>query len=173
MKKTLLALTFCALASTACNPPTPAPEPEPDEYFSFYADGEYYFYPQIYESGLFAADPTLQAFSLGATSYLIRGRQKEFPTGSLSLFIPGGHIPDSDTVILTSAGIQDLGEMSNSFEMDPPLLGRVIFTERSSTRLTGTFEFDAYHVNFEDTSGKTITDTIIHITDGKFSIIPS
>ena len=154
-------------------------EPEPEEYFSFYADGEYFNYPQIKGLGFGGTGQTLEAYGAGTAGYIIRGYSEDNPiaSGGISIYIQGGQIPNQDTIILdgisNSAGLSDFKIQSNNFEIYPPLNGKVIFTIRTNKKLEGSFEFDAYHINYDGNGGSTITDTIIHITNGKFAIIPT
>lgn len=136
---------------------------EPEEYFSFYADGEYFNIPQESRWSFGGEVKSLKAYKVGLTSYSIRATVKDFPHTSVSLEFSGGHIPNEDTVILSFAGILDFKEQDNNYGMYSPLSGKVIFSERSSSKLTGIFEFDAIGAD-----GK-----IIKITNGKFSIIPT
>ncbi len=146
---------------------------EPEEYFSFYADGEYFNIPQESRWSFGGEVKSLKAYKVGLTSYSIRATVKDFPHTSVSLEFSGGHIPDEDTVIIYSAGISHLKKDENNYEILPPLTGRVIFTERSSSKLTGAFEFEAYKYNYDSDDHVIYTDTIIKITNGKFSIIPT
>lgn len=72
-------------------------------------------------------------------------------------------------MVLTEAYIKDFITTDARFRIEPPLTGKAIFTERNGSKLTGTFEFQAfkYHPETGD-----LSDTIISITEGKFSIIP-
>lgn len=172
MKKALSILVLIT-GLYACDGGKPTPEPEPDEYFSFYADGEYINYPQKKGLGFTGDGQTLKAYILGSTSFTISGYNFDnLNDGQVSMTIPGGHLPDSDTIILTSAGVTNFKGGDNNYEMLAPLSGKIIFSERSGSRLTGTFEFQAYKV-YKDISEVIITDTIINITDGNFSIIPT
>lgn len=170
MKKALSILALSLITGLyACDGGKPTPEPEPDEYFSFYADDEYINYPQVKGLGFTGEGQTLEAHKIGGTEYVISGRLKDAPDGLMSLYFPGGHIPDQDTFVLTEASIYDFRSSSNNFRIESPLTGKVIFTERSGSRLTGTFEFQAFKYHPE--TGE-LSDTIISITEGKFSIIP-
>lgn len=172
MKKHLLLPIFLLGLFSACRDDTPKPEPEPDEYFSFYADGVYYNYPQVKKLGFDEKAQTLEAKFISATvGYQITGMLKDNPRGRIKMTIfPMGHIPDQDTVELNHAVIYDFLNFSHNYKIAPPLRGKIIFTERTYMRLTGTFEFQAY--KYVSTTGE-LTDTIITITDGKFSIIPT
>lgn len=48
--------------------------------------------------------------------------------------------------------------------------GKIIFTERSEEKLSGTFEFEA-SLTSHPVYGT--ADSVLHITNGKFSIIPA
>lgn len=163
MKKLLLFSLPALFALTACQDKT-LPEPEPEEYFSFYADGQYHNYPQKKEN-LFGGGTwqALKAKKIGTTEYEISGQLSTAPKGAVILNFSTGHIPTQDTVTSFYAHVIDLNESSDSYWIEPSLGGKVIFSERSSTKLTGFFEFQA-----KNNEGKVLT-----ITNGKFSIIPT
>lgn len=151
------------------------------EYFSFDAEGVHYDYPQDEtEGGLFGGPvSTLGATLLsGNLGYQIYAFSLENPAapGVFNFNFLGNSIPSHDTVyfdgVSNSASIGKFLSSSNNYELRYPLSGRIIFTERNSNRLTGTFEFDAYKMKVVDMN-QVPTDTIIHITNGKFSIIPA
>ena len=144
-------------------------EPEPEEYFSFYADGKYFNYPQIKGLGFGGTGQTLKAWGAGTAGYIIRGYSEEnsIASGAITIYIHGGQIPNQDTVILDGltdyAVVQGLKYEDNDFVQASPLTGKVIFTQRTAQKLMGTFEFQA---------GKS-GGGILTITQGKFSIIPT
>ncbi|MBL7705231.1 MAG: hypothetical protein JNM21_06740 [Taibaiella sp.] len=150
----------------------------PEEYFSFYADGVYYDYPQEEGSSIFVDWKTLGAGTSGSTSYVIKAYSRRDPVayGEFLFTFSGNHIPTQDTVLINGTSnkvsIIKFNTPDNNYELKQPLSGRIIFSERTSGKLTGTFEFDAYKMRVEGNNWVP-TDTIIHITNGKFSIIPS
>lgn len=174
MKKLLItAAALCLLA--ACQDKT-QPEPEPEEYFSFYADGQYNNYPQKKGLGFGGTGQTLKAIRGSATTgYRISAWDyNSNAQGGISITFSGSNMPDKDTIILTSVGINDFKQSSGGdYILRPPLTGKVIFSERSNTKLTGTFEFQAFRIGYDENGSNYLTDTIITITDGKFSIIPT
>jgi hypothetical protein len=153
-------------------------DPDAEEYFSFYADGEYFYYPQEKGLGFGGTGQTLKAGKSGTTAYRIYAYSRKNPvaTGAVSFGFSENHIPDNDTIMLNGAsntvGISKFKTQNSNYELYPPLTGSIIFTERNSKKLTGTFEFNAYKLKQVGMEWQ-ITDTIIHITQGKFSIIPS
>ena len=178
MKK-LLALAAALLTLAAC---TPKPQPQPEDYFSFDANGVHYDYPQIKGTSLMTGDwKTLKAGSSSATvGYIIGANslQNDIARGTFSFTLTqnGNQIPSQDTVLLdgitNTISIQKFLDQDNSYELLPPLSGRIIFSERSSQKLSGTFQFDAYKLKIVN-GGWAPTDTILHGTNGKFSIIPT
>ena len=167
---TLALLTLLA----ACGTKTSTPDPEPEEYFSFYADGEFFNYRQQFITGLIGDtdNKAIEAERMGTTGYRISASDHDAPgyaRGGVQLFFSGAHIPESDTVIIHSGEILDFKSFFNNYVIKPPLFGTIIFTERTTSKLTGTFEFEAY----KSLGGGVYSDTILHITGGKFSIIPS
>lgn len=151
----------------------------PEEYFSFYADGVYYDYPQEKGSTIFVDWKTLGAGPTSATvGYQIRAYSRKNPVaeGTVLFSFSGNHIPTQDTVLIdgvsNTVGIGKFNATDKNYELKQPLTGKIIFSERTSSKLMGTFEFDAYKMRVEGNNWVP-TDTIIHITNGKFSIIPS
>jgi len=153
-------------------------EKEPLEYFSFTANGVDYYYPQEKKHGFLGESKTLWAgSSSGNLGYFISARSFENPVAEGTFrftFFPGDQIPQEDTIILgqnsNMVEIQDFIESGAYYKMHPPLTGKIIFTERSEEKLSGTFEFEATRTT-TPVSGS--TDSILHITNGKFSIIPT
>ena len=156
--------------------------PDAEEYFSFYADGEYFYYPQEKGSSFGGNWKTLNAGKSGTTAYGIYAYNSGYyshtnPTtlGAFSFRFNVNHIPEQDTVIIdgntTSVEIDQLYSQDYSHTLIYPLTGKIIFTQRNQQKLCGTFEFDAY--KYDMISGEIYTDTVLHITQGKFSIIPS
>ena len=177
--KSIFILSLGLLFFTACN----KKNNKPTEYFSFDVDGVHYNYPlEVTPVGLFGGGAkTLGAGPLsGNLGYDIYAFSQKNPVarGEFRITFPSSGLPNKDTVILgvdqCRISINGFLSQDNDFSYQPPLTGKVIFTERSSSSLKGTFEFDAYKY-IPDTSnfGHVIyLDTVIHITNGKFSIIP-
>jgi hypothetical protein len=172
MKYIFLALACLGiLSTTACKKKDKAPE---EEYFSFEANGVHYDYPAKRESGFLGESKTpYGGLSTGSLGYFMGGsdwNDKAAP-GRVKFQLYSG-FPDKDTILLGVDGkvsIYSFINQSASYSMIPPY-GKIIFTERSSERLIGTFEFYAELYNFP-TFGPEV-DTVLHITNGKFSIIP-
>lgn len=177
MKKLHKCLLPCLvlLSTTACNKKNKTP----DEYFSFTANGVHYDYPQETKSGFLGESKTLFAGpSSGNLGYFIVGKSFKDPTaeGGVSFNFSSENKPDKDTIILdgfnASVSIGKFLDASNNYELRQPLTGKIIFTERNSNRLTGIFQFNAYKMKVVNANWEP-TDTILHITNGKFSIIPA
>ncbi|OJV50901.1 MAG: hypothetical protein BGO31_10525 [Bacteroidetes bacterium 43-16] len=174
--KQLIFLSLALPGIVACNKDK---KKTPEEYFSFYADGVYYDYPQEKGSSLFVDWKTLSAGASSASvGYQIYAYSRKNPVadGFFSFIFSGNHIPSQDTILLDGVsnvvGIGKFNAMENNYELKQPLSGKIIFTERTSDKLTGIFAFDAYKMRVEGNNWVP-TDSIIHITEGKFSIIPS
>src|SRR5690625_435672 len=146
-------------------------EKEPLEYFSFTANGVDYYYPQDVLKGfgtsrraIFAVSSHNTGFFIEASSFENRAAQGTFRF----TFFPGDQIPQEDTIILDNsnawAEIEDFIDMGNSFNTKGVNSGKIIFKIRSEEMLSGTFEFEA---------NQQYNDSILHITNGKFSIIPT
>ena len=148
----------------------------PEEYFSFDANGVHYDYPQEKkEASLFGGGKkALSAWASNSLGYQISAYTlKDGAIPGYFLFRLYGGFPAKDTILLGADGevsIERFINQSANYSMIPPY-GRIIFTERTSERLTGTFEFYAELYQFP-TFGPEV-DTVIHITNGRFSIIPS
>ena len=157
-------------------------EKEPLEYFSFRANGVDYNYPQGQTRGGFTGSSN----ALGAGS---AGYGLEFQIYAFSLenpvipgkfrfaFFPGDQIPQQDTIILdgvnNKVNLMGFLKHGNNYQHYASLPGRIIFTERTEERLSGTFEFKAELYRYKTLTKPLWTDTFIHITNGRFSIIPT
>ena len=146
-------------------------EKEPVEFFSFTANGVDYFYPQIKGTAFVGDWKTLAARLLpGDMGYMITGRSKEEPSapGQIVFLFPGDGMPIEDTIILNGLNglvkIEDFLFMGNSFSTNTDYNGRIIFHQKDKSFLKGEFEFKAQNQ---------YNNSIIHITNGQFSIIPS
>ena len=169
MKHAILLILTSLIFTTACKKKEKT-EPEPEEYFSFYADGEYFYYPQEKGLGFGGTGQTLKAWGAGTAGYIIRGYSRKDPVagGAISLYIQGGQIPDQDTIILNNingyASFTDFKHTSNDYYTNNIEIGRLIFTKKTANKLEGIFEF---------TAKQQYNGSLIHITEGKFAIIPS
>jgi len=153
-------------------------EKEPLEYFSFTANGVDYYYPQIKGTAFVGNWKTLGAGPMsGNMGFLIRARSVEDPAipGEFRFtFFPGDQIPQQDTIILD--GVNNITAVEWFLNQDayykllPPQKGKIIFTERTEEKLSGTFEFEATRTIIPVYGS---ADSILHITNGKFSIIPT
>ncbi|HRP88435.1 MAG TPA: hypothetical protein PKX92_00215 [Edaphocola sp.] len=153
----------------------------PKKYFSFDANGVHYDYPQGETPGGLFGGPSssLGAGSMGfGLGYQIYGFSLKNSTapGRITFNFAEDHIPDRDTIIFNGINnkilIEKFLNIDNNYELKLPLQGRIIFTERSNNLLSGIFEFDVYKMKVVDWHWEA-TDTILHITNGKFSIIPA
>jgi len=153
-------------------------EKEPLEYFSFTANGVDYYYPQEKKHGFLGESKTLWAgSSSGNLGYFISARSFENPVAEGTFrftFFPGDQIPQEDTIILNGVNngtvVQKFLNQEAYYKLLPPQKGKIIFTERTEEKLSGTFEFEATRTT-TPVSGS--TDSILHVTNGKFSIKPT
>lgn len=146
-------------------------EKEPVEFFSFTANGVDYFYPQIKGTAFVGDWKTLGAgVASGNLGYIIRVRSEEEPSapGQFIFFLNENLMLTEDTIVLYGNNgwveIKHLFEMDNNFSTNATYNGRIIFHQKDKTFLKGKFEFKAQNQ---------YNDSIIHITNGQFSIIPS
>jgi|GEM_PF-1401792 len=143
----------------------------PKEYFSCIINGVYFTYKQDPTSNHDAliARPgqiTLPAYQIAGDNVV------DFPYTGINFWLINKSFPDKDTVILSTyedgayATInypQDSTMVAVDFSTDSNHTGRIIFTKRSPSELEGTFSFDAQRAG---------SSTVLHITEGKFSIKP-
>ena len=136
-------------------------EPELEEYFN---------YPQIKGLGFGGTGQTLEAYGAGTAGYIITGYSRDNPIarGYVTIYIFGGQIPNQDTVFLNDiegyASLKDYKHSGNNYFTNIIENGRIIFTKRTNQKLEGIFEF---------TARQQYDSTLIHITNGKFAIIPT
>lgn len=159
---------FLILLLAACHKNEPATEPK--EYFNCYIDGKYWTYAQ----GSFTNHDALRArvnaitlpgFEITADNVTI------FPQTIINIWFIQESFPTKDTVELTTYNDGYYAEISNpdtagnlhKFRTNDTLSGVLIFTKREPNLIQGTFYFDAYNETLNRT---------VHITNGKFSIIP-
>ncbi|HRP88438.1 MAG TPA: hypothetical protein PKX92_00230 [Edaphocola sp.] len=148
------------------------------EYFSFDANGVHYDYLQDIKYGFGTSRRAIYAVGGSNLGYVIVGSNFKNPTaeGAIIFNFAEDHIPDKDTIIFNGINnkilIEKFLNIDNNYELKLPLQGRIIFTERSNNLLSGIFEFDVYKMKVVDWHWEA-TDTILHITNGKFSIIPA
>ncbi len=167
MKKiALLSLALPAIA--ACNKDKNNSK-TPEEYFSFYADGVYYDYPQEKENGWLGENKTLFAGPSSATvGYIISARTFKDPVvdGNIYFTLSGNHIPTQDTILLDGVSNNvEITKFRDQYDNWYKVLeGKLIFSQRNADKLIGTFQFTIAKGNLSDT---------LYITNGKFSIIPS
>lgn len=178
MKKLLLSLSVALSLVYGCKPddpivtPNPPPVSESDEYFNCYIDGKYWTYKQ--GSGSFSGD------ALKAERIIMQGPNFRIQAANhvdnddntvIVLWMVADTFPSKDTIPLTldadSAYAAIVGPnldfMNISFKTNHVASGELIFTKRTSERLEGTFYFDAQRPD---------TSVVIHVTNGRFSIIP-
>ncbi len=167
MKKiALLSLALPAIA--ACNKDKNNSK-APEEYFSFYADGVYYDYPQEEGSSIFVDWKTLSAGASSATiGYQIHSYSRKNPVaeGAFSFIFSGNHIPTQDTILLDGVSNNvEITKFRDQYDNWYKVLeGKLIFSQRNADKLIGTFQFTIAKGNLRDT---------LYITNGKFSIIPA
>ena len=144
----------------------------PEEYFSFDANGVHYHYPQIKSTGFLGQSRTISALQVsGSFGYKIATcwLDGNVERGKFDFRLGGVGLPDKDTIELYTVYIYAFFSSSfNTYKLSPPYTGRMIFTERSSTALRGTFELQAVK-STTDTLGY---DSVLTITNGSFYIIP-
>lgn len=174
--KIILSLFISSLFLMSCKDKKKI-EPEPKEYFSFTANGVHYDYPQEKKWGFSGESQTLWAgASSGSLGYFITAKnpKNDVARGRITFNFAESHIPTEDTIILDGVSNRTTVEwflnQEAFYKLIPPQTGKIIFTERSNQRLTGFFEFDATLTTTPITG---VVDTILHITNGKFSIIPT
>lgn len=150
------------------------------EYFSFDANGVHYDYPQDVKEGFGTSRKALYAAGSSASvGYFIVGSSFKNPAaeGSISFNFSGNQIPNEDTIILDGLNnkvtVGAFLDQEDYYKMRSPMTGKIIFTERTAQRLTGTFEFDVELYRTPSFGNIVWTDTILHVTNGKFSIIPA
>ncbi|HRP88793.1 MAG TPA: hypothetical protein PKX92_02015 [Edaphocola sp.] len=147
------------------------------EYFYFDANGVHYNYPLKTKLGLLGESKSIWAgASSGSLGYFMGASCWKDPSapGTITFNFPGNNIPTQDTIILDGVNnrstIERFLNQEAYYKLVPPQNGRIIFTERTTQRLTGTFQFD---VKLVVTPTQGTVDSVIHITNGKFSIIPA
>ena len=181
MKNLLKTLTLCLLASiylAACD----KKEPGPGYYFKFKADGVAYNYEYDRKVGFNGTTSNMGAFQSTTTAwggtYQIYGYTRETPTarGEVRFYLNKDDFNNLDTIILNRdnnnvVAITDFLRTSSNYEMYDPLNGYLIFTEKTDSYLKGIFVFELYKLDYgEDGGSKTITDTILKITNGEFFV---
>ena len=180
MKNLLKTLTLCLLASiylAACDKKEPD---TPGYYFKFQADGVAYNYEYECETGFSGSACNMAGFQSTSTawggSYQIYGHSFEVPSarGEVRFYLNKDDFNNLDTIILdgdrNKVGIIHLNLSDNNYTLDPPLLGKITITEKNAEYLKGTFYFNAYHINYDGSGGRTVTDTILDVTQGEFFV---
>src|SRR5690606_22825243 len=120
----------------------------------------------------------IYAFS-SSVGYLIVGSSFKNPTaeGAITFNFPEDHIPTQDTIILDGiqgrVWIEKFIHDGDNYQLRSFMPGKIIFTQRTNELLSGTFEFSAELYRTPVFGQVVWTDTFLHITNGKFSIIPS
>src|SRR5690554_4781094 len=117
----------------------------PEEYFSFYANGVKYEYPQEKKHGFLGEDQSLFAGpSSGSLGYFITAKNPKEPVarGRITFNFPGSEIPSQDTIILDGVSnrttIEKFLNSEAFYKLTPPQKGIIIFTERTNQMLSGT-----------------------------------
>ena|SRR5690625_106487 len=157
-------------------------EKEPLEYFSFTANRIDYNYPQGETPGGFTGSSNAlgagsAGYGLGFQIYAFSLENPATPGEFRFTFFPGDQIPQQDTIILDGLNnrVNLIGFLKHgdNYQHYASLPGKIIFTERTEERLSGIFEFKAELYRYNTLTEPLWTDTFIHITNGKFSIIPT
>lgn len=159
---------FLILLLAACHKNEPATEPK--EYFNCYIDGKYWTYAQGSFTNHDALRARVNAITLPGFE-ITADNVTNFPTTIINIWFIEETFPTKDTVMLTTYSdgyyaeiiSPDTAGSGNSFETDNTYTGQLIFTKREPNLIQGTFYFDAYSAAQNRT---------VHITNGKFSIIP-
>ena len=175
MKNALLGLLLLFATLSSCKKDTP-PATLPDtnaqgEYFNCKIDGKYWTYKQAGYTN--HDDLTAGKGIITDPGYVITAENGEdFPQTVVKFWMIGTDFPDSDTIELAdySSGnyAEIVGPNTDNANLDfntkdSSSEGRLIFTKRMANRLEGNFYFDAYRKS---------SSSVIHITEGRFSIIP-
>lgn len=159
---------FLILLLAACYKNEPAPEPK--EYFNCYIDGKYWTYKQGSFTNHDALRARVNAITLPGFE-ITADDVTTFPQTQINIWFIQENFPTKDTVELTTYNDGYYAEILGpdttgaliGFETDDTHTGHLIFTKREPNLIQGTFYFDAYSAAQNRT---------VHITNGKFSIIP-
>ena len=167
MKKVIIGSLMTIIVLLGCK----KKEKDPVEFFSFTADGVDYFYPQIKGTSFVGDWSTLGAgVAAGNLGYIIGAHSEVKPSarGRFLFYLNENLMLTEDTIILYGNNgwveIRDFLFKGNSYSSNDTYNGRIIFHQKNKEFLKGEFEFKAQ---------QQYNGSIIHITNGKFSIIPS
>ncbi len=145
---------------------------EQGEYFNCRIEGRYWTFEQEH----YTAHDALSAYGAHDRFFIHADRVDDYPQTGIEFTLNGRSLPDRDTYILgknTSNGVitgneafaRITGPTANfsgyDFATDSTHQGMLIFTRCDARRAEGTFWFNA---------GRTDTNAVIHVTDGRFSI---
>lgn len=141
-------------------------EPEPAEYFNCYIDGEYFTYT---EQPSWVTNKALKCRLDHQGWFEMEGRDAQSDEqNSIVFFIKGGGLPTKDTLELKAyqraeLNYRKLGTPIGNATTSDSIGGKLIFTTRTTGLVQGTFNFDVLNPN---------NNKIVHITNGKFKVIP-
>ena len=164
----LLGLTACKKDTTPAAPPDTNAQ---GEYFNCKIDGQYWTYKQAgytHHDALTAGKGLITdpGFAITGTNVV------DFPQTVITFWMIGTDFPDSDTIELADYSSGNYAEIVGPdreyanldfMTNDSNSKGKIIFTKRTPQRIEGTFYFDAF---------RKFGAPVIHITEGRFSIIP-
>ena len=188
MKKLLFTgislFTVFVILMAGCKKENPG-DTKPPYYFRYYANGEYIEYQCKFTEGYLGGwncpySASAPGSSTTVSHYSIYGRDlSDIPGGMshLGFYLNPDDFSTMDSILLdgerNSAYVDDLqigdGKPFDC-EIDPPLSGKIIFTERTDDYLKGKFEFEAFKYIMGESGVSEITDTIIYITSGEFYV---
>lgn len=161
---------FLLLLLAACHKNETSPATEPKEYFNCYINGKYWTYKQPTFSN---HDPLRAWYEASLIPHFALGGDNvvDFPQTGIGFDLDNINFPNKDTFYLSSYPGGNMAHIDNpdtdgnlhEFRTNDTLTGVLIFTKREANLIQGTFYFDAYNETLNRT---------VHITNGKFSIIP-
>ena len=115
----------------------------------------------------------------GNLGYIIGANSREEPSapGQFIFFLNENQVLTDDTIILDGLKnkviVKNFLSSEDNHLQHSELPGQIVFTEKSAEKIAGFFEFDAELYRTPSLLETIWTDTILHITNGQFSIIPS
>jgi hypothetical protein len=162
----ILVLILVLFTCMTCCKKQPKTEPEPEEYFNCYIDGEYFTYTKEYS---WVTNKALKCRLNHQGWFEIMGFDAQnAEQNGIGFFIVGGGLPTKDTLDLKAYQraelyYRKLGTPSSSANTNDSIGGQLIFTTRTTSLVKGIFNFDVLNPN---------NNQIVHITNGKFKVIP-
>lgn len=163
--KYLFLLLFISLTFSACKKQFQIDFP--DEFLSFIAGGKEYYYPQKKNLGAFHTGKLLDAYAnKDIPGYILIGKRAGDPTvaGNILFNVSGGALPDRDTMRVSdgtlTVSLIHFNEIEGNYYTSLSGVGMLIFEERTSEWMRGTFYFDGLDINGVE----------LHVTQGTFAI---